>query len=68
MILKPVNEAKFGLFWLFFIRYSQNGKSSEAFKLFFEMEKTGVSPDAGTLSTVLSACGSVGALELGNWR
>ncbi|XP_010509759.1 PREDICTED: pentatricopeptide repeat-containing protein At2g34400-like [Camelina sativa] len=45
--------------------YSQNGKSSEAFKLFDEMEKTGVSPDAGTLSTVLSACGSVGAFELG---
>lgn len=29
------------------------------------MEETRVSPDAVTLSTVLSACGSVGALELG---
>ncbi|EOA39926.1 hypothetical protein CARUB_v10008614mg [Capsella rubella] len=45
--------------------YSQNGKSNEAFKLFSEMEKAGISPDAGTLSTLLSACGSVGALELG---
>ncbi|ESQ52038.1 hypothetical protein EUTSA_v10016392mg [Eutrema salsugineum] len=45
--------------------YSQNGKSSEAIKLFLEMKKSRVSPDAITISTVLSACGSVGALELG---
>ncbi|CAH8389365.1 unnamed protein product [Eruca vesicaria subsp. sativa] len=45
--------------------YSQNGRSMEAIKLFREMEDSRVSPDAVTLSTVLSACGSVGALELG---
>ncbi|CAN8316165.1 unnamed protein product [Cochlearia groenlandica] len=45
--------------------YSQNGMSSEAIKLFLEMEEARVSPDAVTLSTVLSACGSLGALELG---
>ncbi|KAJ0259798.1 Pentatricopeptide repeat-containing protein [Hirschfeldia incana] len=45
--------------------YSQNGRSSEAIKLFREMEDSGVSPDAVTFSTVLSACGSVGAFELG---
>ncbi|CAG7907852.1 unnamed protein product [Brassica rapa] len=45
--------------------YSQNGRSSEAIKLFREMEASRVSPDAVTFSTVLSACGSVGALELG---
>ena len=37
----------------------------EAIKLFREMEDSRVSPDAVTLSTVLSACGSVGAFELG---
>ncbi|CAA7038899.1 unnamed protein product [Microthlaspi erraticum] len=45
--------------------YSQNGRSSEAIKLFHEMEETRVSPDEVTLSTILSACGAVGALELG---
>ncbi|KAG2289371.1 hypothetical protein Bca52824_048975 [Brassica carinata] len=45
--------------------YSQNGRSMEAIKLFREMEDSRVSPDAVTLSTVLSACGSVGAFELG---
>ncbi|KFK36332.1 hypothetical protein AALP_AA4G109000 [Arabis alpina] len=45
--------------------YSQNGRSNEAIKLFREMKKTRISTDAVTLSTVLSACGSVGALELG---
>ncbi|KAF2602574.1 hypothetical protein F2Q70_00025137 [Brassica cretica] len=45
--------------------YSQNGRSVEAIKLFREMEDSRVSPDAITLSTVLSSCGSVGALELG---
>ncbi|KAF8110202.1 hypothetical protein N665_0086s0041 [Sinapis alba] len=45
--------------------YSQNGRSSKAIKVFREMEDLKVSPDAVTLSTVLSACGSVGALELG---
>ncbi|CAF2095642.1 unnamed protein product [Brassica napus] len=45
--------------------YSQNGRSVEAIKLFREMEDSRVSPDAVTLSTVLSACGSVGAFELG---
>ncbi|CAH2059428.1 unnamed protein product, partial [Thlaspi arvense] len=45
--------------------YSQNGRSSEAIKLFLEMEENRVSPDSVTFSTVLSACGSVGALELG---
>ncbi|KAL1207340.1 Pentatricopeptide repeat-containing protein [Cardamine amara subsp. amara] len=45
--------------------YSQSGKSDKAIKLFREMEENRVSPDAVTLSTVLAACGSVGALELG---
>ena len=40
---------------------------SEALELFNEMQTSGVKPDKVVLSTVLSACASLGALEPGRW-
>jgi pentatricopeptide repeat protein len=40
---------------------------SEALELFNEMQTSGVKPDKVVLSTVLSACASLGALESGRW-
>lgn len=48
-------------------RYAQNGMSDEAIKLFHGMKDAGVNPDKITLAGVLSACASIGALELGKW-
>ncbi|XP_074585309.1 LOW QUALITY PROTEIN: pentatricopeptide repeat-containing protein At2g34400-like [Curcuma longa] len=45
--------------------YAQNGLSDEAIKLFHTMRKKGIEPDKITIVGVLSACASVGALELG---
>ncbi|XP_042399931.1 pentatricopeptide repeat-containing protein At2g34400-like [Zingiber officinale] len=45
--------------------YAQNGLSNEAIKLFHTMRKKGIEPDKITIVGVLSACASVGALELG---
>ncbi|KHF97511.1 PCMP-E23: Pentatricopeptide repeat-containing protein [Gossypium arboreum] len=47
--------------------YAQNGMSDEAIKLFHGMNDAGVNPDKRTLAGVLSACASIGALELGKW-
>ncbi|XP_071724753.1 pentatricopeptide repeat-containing protein At2g34400-like [Rutidosis leptorrhynchoides] len=47
--------------------YAQNGKSNEGIMLFHEMRKAGANPNNITLSSVLSACGSIGALDLGEW-
>ncbi|OMO91361.1 hypothetical protein COLO4_18424 [Corchorus olitorius] len=47
--------------------YAQNGMSDEAIKLFHAMKDAGVNPDKITLVGVLSACASIGALDLGKW-
>ncbi|XP_059625945.1 pentatricopeptide repeat-containing protein At3g12770-like [Cornus florida] len=44
---------------------SRAGESKEALALFQEMEFVGVKPNVSTLSSVLSACVSVGALDIG---
>ncbi|MCL7027924.1 hypothetical protein MKW94_023514 [Papaver nudicaule] len=47
--------------------YAQNGASDEAITLFHDMISARVEPNKMTLSAVLSACASVGAIDLGNW-
>ncbi|KAJ7961997.1 Pentatricopeptide repeat-containing protein [Quillaja saponaria] len=45
--------------------YSQNKKFREALAIFNDMTINGISPDPVTLSTVISACAHLGALDLG---
>ncbi|KAF9606126.1 hypothetical protein IFM89_023179 [Coptis chinensis] len=45
--------------------YAQNKLFREAIGVFEEMKAIGVSPDEVTMSTVISACAHLGALELG---
>ncbi|XP_057964559.1 pentatricopeptide repeat-containing protein At1g06143 [Malania oleifera] len=45
--------------------YSQNKKFIEAIALFNEMKKNGINPDEVTMTTIISACAHLGALELG---
>ncbi|KAK1568570.1 hypothetical protein Q3G72_026111 [Acer saccharum] len=48
--------------------YAQNGESAMAIDLFKEMIVTKEpKPDEVTMVSVISACGHLGALELGNW-
>ncbi|XP_057493113.1 pentatricopeptide repeat-containing protein At1g14470-like [Actinidia eriantha] len=48
--------------------YAQNGQSAMALEIFQEMAVTkDFKPDEVTMVSVLSACGHLGALELGNW-
>nr|UPT48951.1 pentatricopeptide repeat protein AaPPR1163 [Agave angustifolia] len=47
--------------------YAQNGMPQEAIKLFNAMRKSRTEPDKYTIAAVLSACASVGALDLGSW-
>lgn len=48
--------------------YAQNGQSPQAIELFKQMIRIGhPKPDEVTMVTVLSACGHLGALELGRW-
>ena len=47
--------------------YSQNNKPKESLKLFHEMMEGGVVPIEHTLVSVLSACGQLTCLNLGNW-
>ncbi|KAL5561590.1 hypothetical protein UlMin_031337 [Ulmus minor] len=47
--------------------YSQNNRPEEALKLFQDMIKEGLIPIENTLVCVLSACGQLGCLELGEW-
>ncbi|KAK6944609.1 LOW QUALITY PROTEIN: Pentatricopeptide repeat [Dillenia turbinata] len=47
--------------------YAQNGMSEEAITLFNHMRSSGVKLNEITLVGVLSACASVGALDLGLW-
>ena len=39
----------------------------EALELFGEMQASGIEPDKVTLSSLLSACASLGALDIGKW-
>lgn len=45
--------------------YSQNKLFVEALAVFNEMRRNGISPDEVTMSTVISACAHLGALDLG---
>lgn len=47
--------------------YAQNGLSDETLSLFNAMKETGPEPNEITLIAVLSACASIGALDLGMW-
>ncbi|KAI3468173.1 hypothetical protein Pfo_024836 [Paulownia fortunei] len=47
--------------------YAQNGQSDETLSLFNAMMETGPEPNEITLIAVLSACASIGALDLGKW-
>ncbi|XP_050215835.1 pentatricopeptide repeat-containing protein At2g34400 [Mercurialis annua] len=47
--------------------YAQNGASNEAIILFNVMREAGINPDKITLVGVLSACASIGALDVGKW-
>ncbi|KAM5567314.1 pentatricopeptide repeat-containing protein [Rosa sericea] len=46
--------------------YSQNGSAYEALQLFHQMRSESFSPDAFTLVSVLSACASLGFLQVGS--
>lgn len=47
--------------------YTQYGRPNEALCLFRQMLLANVRPNEVTMLTVLSACGQLGALELGKW-
>ncbi|KAJ8451543.1 hypothetical protein Cgig2_018177 [Carnegiea gigantea] len=48
--------------------YAQNGQSPQAIELFKQLIEVGhPKPDEVTMVSALSACGHLGALELGNW-
>jgi pentatricopeptide repeat protein len=47
--------------------YEQSGKANKAVRLFRQMFKEEVSFDRATLLIVLSACSSLGSLEIGKW-
>ncbi|XP_073014012.1 pentatricopeptide repeat-containing protein At4g38010 [Typha latifolia] len=42
-------------------------KPNDAIEVFYAMQATGMEPDKVTLSSVLSACASLGALDSGRW-
>ncbi|KAJ6732015.1 hypothetical protein OIU79_003193 [Salix purpurea] len=46
---------------------AQNGASNEAIVLFKEMREADPNPDKVTMIEVLSACSTLGALDLGKW-
>ncbi|KAK9290334.1 hypothetical protein L1049_008501 [Liquidambar formosana] len=47
--------------------YASNGLPREALDIFFRMQRENVKPDCYSMVGVLSACASLGALELGDW-
>ncbi|XP_068666990.1 pentatricopeptide repeat-containing protein At1g08070, chloroplastic-like [Aristolochia californica] len=47
--------------------YTETGEWEEVVKLFCEMRSTGVAFDEVTLISVLTACGRLAALDLGEW-
>ncbi|KAI3448390.1 hypothetical protein Pfo_005055 [Paulownia fortunei] len=49
------------------VGYAQNGQSALAIEFFKEMINERIMPDEVTIASVISACGHLGALELGNW-
>ncbi|KAL7124983.1 hypothetical protein ABFS83_14G085300 [Erythranthe nasuta] len=50
------------------VGYAQNGQSELAIDLFKEMiNEQLITPDEVTMASVISACGHLGALELGQW-
>ncbi|OVA05808.1 Pentatricopeptide repeat [Macleaya cordata] len=47
--------------------YARIGLVNEALSLFREMQMAGISPDEVTMVSVITACASTGALDLGKW-
>ncbi|MFS7977491.1 putative tetratricopeptide-like helical domain superfamily, DYW domain-containing protein [Helianthus anomalus] len=47
--------------------YAKVGLFSEALEVFGDMQKAGVDPDEVVMATVVSACGGLGALDVGRW-
>ncbi|KAL9425891.1 hypothetical protein AB3S75_032793 [Citrus x aurantiifolia] len=47
--------------------YASNGFPKEALDMFYNMQRENLKPDHYTMVGVLSACASLGALELGVW-
>ncbi|CAK8564275.1 unnamed protein product [Lathyrus sativus] len=47
--------------------YTQNGLTETAISLFQEMMKTEFTPNAVTVTTILSACAQLGSLSFGKW-
>ncbi|XP_076934828.1 pentatricopeptide repeat-containing protein At2g02980, chloroplastic-like [Bidens hawaiensis] len=47
--------------------YARLGLCDEALGLFSDMQKAGVVPDEVTMASVVSACGGLGALDVGRW-
>jgi pentatricopeptide repeat protein len=47
--------------------YALNGLPKEALDLFFQMQRENLEPDRYAMVGVLSACGRLGALGLGDW-
>ena len=45
----------------------QNNSPKDALKVFHDMQISGIEPDKMTLTSVLSACASLGALATGRW-
>ena len=46
--------------------YAQNGQSNEEFDCFEKMQTDGLSPDAITFTCILTACGTIGAIDKAN--
>ncbi|GMH14818.1 hypothetical protein Nepgr_016659 [Nepenthes gracilis] len=47
--------------------FTQHGRPNKSLGLFRQMLEAGVMPNEVTVLSVLSACGQIGALELGRW-
>ena len=47
--------------------YEQLGRAREALQVFHEMQIDGITINEGTMVSVLSACGQIGALDHGRW-
>ncbi|GAB4855583.1 hypothetical protein Ancab_024206 [Ancistrocladus abbreviatus] len=47
--------------------YVHSGRTVEALELFKGMQFIGIRPDGVTLTSVLSACAQIGALDMGKW-
>ncbi|KAF8398391.1 hypothetical protein HHK36_017318 [Tetracentron sinense] len=47
--------------------YARIGSVNEALSLFREMQKAEISPDEVTMVSVITACATAGALDLGRW-